>query len=354
MRKNKALKIIFMLSIIISTSFFFSGCKSGGQDSSKVLNVYNWGDYIDPSVIKDFEKEYNIKVNYSTFDTNEDMYVKVKSSGTSYDVLFPSDYIIEKMIREDMLLKLDMNNIPNYKYIDDKFKNLEFDPNNEYSVPYMWGTVGIIYNKNMVKENVDSWDILWDEKYADQILMLNSQRDSIAVALLKLGYSMNTRDLNELQKAKELLVKQKPLVYAYVGDEVKDMMIGEEAAMAVVWSGDAVYMKELNENLEYAIPKEGTNLWFDNIVVPKTSKNKEEAELFINFLCRPEIALKNTEYIGYSTPNVEALKLLPEELQVDKVAYPKDEDLVGAEIFKDPGEFVKEYSRIWTEVLVEE
>lgn len=349
---KKSVKIILLILVGVLIIVSLSAC--GKSVGKKTLNVYNWGDYIDPSVIEDFEKEYNIKVNYSTFDTNEDMYVKVKSSGTSYDVLFPSDYIIEKMIREDMLLKLDMNNIPNYKYIDDKFKNLEFDPNNEYSVPYMWGTVGIIYNKNMVKENVDSWDILWDEKYADQILMLNSQRDSIAVALLKLGYSMNTRDLNELQKAKELLVKQKPLVYAYVGDEVKDMMIGEEAAMAVVWSGDAVYMKELNENLEYAIPKEGTNLWFDNIVVPKTSKNKEEAELFINFLCRPEIALKNTEYIGYSTPNVEALKLLPEELQVDKVAYPKDEDLVGAEIFKDPGEFVKEYSRIWTEVLVEE
>lgn len=350
MKKSVKIMLLVLVSILMSASLL--ACDKSGD--KKVLNVYNWGDYIDPSVIKDFEKEYNIKVNYSTFDTNEDMYVKVKSGGTSYDVLFPSDYIIEKMIREDMLLKIDMNNITNYKNIDDKFKNLEFDPNNEYSVPYMWGTVGIIYNKNMVKEKVDSWDILWDEKYDDQILMLNSQRDSIAVALKKLGYSMNTRDLNELEKAKDLLVKQKPLVYAYVGDEVKDMMIGEEAALAVVWSGDAVYMKEQNENLEYAIPKEGTNLWFDNIVVPKNSKNKEEAELFIDFLCRPEIALKNTEYIGYSTPNMEALKLLPEELQKDKVAYPQDEDLAGAEIFKDPGEFVKEYSRIWTEVLVEE
>ncbi|WP_077366905.1 ABC transporter substrate-binding protein [Anaerosalibacter sp. Marseille-P3206] len=349
---KKSVKILLMVLVGVLISVSLSACGKGGD--KKTLNVYNWGDYIDPSVIKDFEKEYNIKVNYSTFDTNEDMYVKVKSGGTSYDVLFPSDYIIEKMIREDMLLKLDMNNIPNYKYIDDKFKNLEFDPNNEYSVPYMWGTVGIIYNKNMVKENVDSWDILWDEKYKGQILMLNSQRDSIAVALLKLGYSMNTRDLNELQEAKELLVKQKPLVYAYVGDEVKDMMIGEEAAMAVVWSGDAVFMKEQNENLEYAIPKEGTNLWFDNIVVPNTSKNKEEAELFINYLCRPEVGLKNTEYIGYSTPNVETFKLLPEELQKDKSAYPEDKDLVKTEIFKDPGDFVKEYSRIWTEVLVEE
>lgn len=349
---KKQIRAILIMLIVVFISLSLSSC--GKDETKKTLNVYNWGDYIDPSVIKEFESEYNIKVNYSTFDTNEDMYVKVKSGGTSYDVLFPSDYIIEKMIREDMLLKLDMNNIPNYKYIDDKFKNLEFDPNNEYSVPYMWGTVGIIYNKKMVNDTVDSWDILWNKKYSGQILMLNSQRDSIAVALKKLGYSMNTRDLNELEEAKQLLVEQKPLVYAYVGDEVKDMMIGEEAAMAVVWSGDAVYMKQQNDNLEYAIPKEGTNLWFDNIVIPKTSKNKSEAEQFINFLCRPEIALKNTEYIGYSTPNVETLKLLPVEIQNDVDAYPEESDLVGAEIFKDPEDFVKEYSRVWTEVLVEE
>lgn len=346
---KKCYKTLLLVVLVLTISIVSVGC---GQEKP-VLNVYNWGDYIDPDVIKDFEEEFNIKVNYSTFTTNEDMYVKLKSGGTSYDVAFPSDYMIEKMIKEDMLLKIDMNNIPNYKNIDDKFKKLDFDPNDEYSVPYMWGTFGIIYNKNVVKDKVDSWNILWDEKYSDQILMLDSQRDSIAVALKKLGYSMNSRDLNELEKAKEELVKQKPLLLAYVGDEVKDMMIGEEAALAVVWSGDAVYMMRENANLDYVIPKEGSNLWFDNIVIPKTCKNKKDAELFIDFLCRPDIAARNTEYIGYSTPNKEALKELPKEITEDKVAYPSDEEIDNCEIFNDPGEFVKEYDRIWTEVKVQ-
>lgn len=346
---KKSIKyVLFVLSIAIIGTVF-TGCKK----DENTLNVYNWGDYIAPEVIEEFEEEYGIKVNYSTFDTNEDMYVKVKSGGNSYDVLFPSDYIIEKMIKEDMLLKLDMNNIPNYKNIDEKFKNLDFDPDNEYSVPYMWGTLGIIYNKNAVTDKVESWDILWDKKYSGQILMLNSQRDSIAISLKKLGYSMNSTDKDELQKAKEELIKQKPLVYAYVGDEVKDLMIGEEADIGVVWSGDAVYMMGENEKLDYVVPKEGSNLWFDNMVIPSTSKHKKEAELFINFMCRPDIALKNTEYIGYSTPNKETFKLLSEEMKNDDVAYPKDESLENCEIFNDLGEFTKEYSRIWTEILAQ-
>ncbi|WP_132996360.1 ABC transporter substrate-binding protein [Sporanaerobacter acetigenes] len=346
---KKSIKyVLFVLSIAIIGTVF-TGCKK----DENTLNVYNWGDYIAPEVIEEFEEEYGIKVNYSTFDTNEDMYVKVKSGGNSYDVLFPSDYIIEKMIKEDMLLKLDMNNIPNYKNIDEKFKNLDFDPDNEYSVPYMWGTLGIIYNKNAVTDKVESWDILWDEKYSGQILMLNSQRDSIAISLKRLGYSMNSTDKDELQKAKEELIKQKPLVYAYVGDEVKDLMIGEEADIGVVWSGDAVYMMGENENLDYVVPKEGSNLWFDNMVIPSTSKHKKEAELFINFMCRPDIALKNTEYIGYSTPNKETFKLLSKEMKNDDVAYPKDESLENCEIFNDLGEFTKEYSRIWTEILAQ-
>ena len=346
---KRSIKYVLLILLIAIIGTVFTGCKK----DTDTLNVYNWGDYIAPEVIEEFEKEYGIKVNYSTFDTNEDMYVKVKSGGNSYDVLFPSDYIIEKMIKEDMLLKLDMNNIPNYKNIDEKFKNLDFDPDNEYSVPYMWGTLGIIYNKNAVTDKVESWDILWDEKYSGQILMLNSQRDSIAISLKRLGYSMNSTDKDELEKAKEELIKQKPLVYAYVGDEVKDLMIGEEADIGVVWSGDAVYMMGENENLDYVVPKEGSNLWFDNMVIPSTSKHKKEAELFINFMCRPDIALKNTEYIGYSTPNKETFKLLSEEMKNNDVAYPKAESLKNCEIFNDLGEFTKEYSRIWTEILAQ-
>lgn len=336
------LSLVLLLAVVLLTA-----CQ---QDERVVLNVYNWGDYIDESVIQEFEEKYNIRVNYDTFSTNEDMYVKIKAGGADYDVLFPSDYMIERMIKEDMLHKLDFDNIPNYKYIEGQFKNLEYDPQNEYSVPYMWGTVGILYNKTMVEEPVTSWQILWDQKYSKQILMLDSQRDSIGVALKMLGYDMNTRDLDELEAAKQALIEQKPLVLAYVGDDVKDKMIAGEAALAVVWSGDAVYMKWENPDLEYALPEEGSNLWVDAMVIPKTSKNKAEAELFINFMCDPEIAYKNADYIGYSSPHLEAKKMLDPELLNDPAAYPEMEELVNCEIFKDLGDFLRVYDRIWTEV----
>lgn len=340
------LKIVIIFFILILVFISSTSCKK----NEKAINIYNWGDYIDPSVIKDFEKEYGIKVNYSTFATNEDMYVKLKSGGGNYDIVFPSDYMIERMIREDMLHKLNKDNIPNFRYIDERFTDLSFDPNSEYSVPYMWGTVGIISNKKMVKEKVESWDILWDKKYEDNIIMLNSQRDSIAVALKRLGYSMNSRNMVELEEAKEELIKQKPLVYTYVVDEVKDLMVAEEAAIAVVWSGDATAIIRENSNLDYVIPKEGSNIWFDNIVIPRTSNNKGDAELFINFLCRPDIAVRNTDYIGYSTANKEAIKDLPEEIRNSKVAYPGDAEIENCEIFKDPLDFITEYDAIWTEI----
>ena len=214
----------------------------------------------------------------------------------------------------------------------------------------MWGTVGIIYNKTMVDEPVTSWQILWDPKYSKQILMLDSQRDSIGVTLKMLGYDMNTRDLNELEEAKQALIEQKPLVLAYVGDDVKDKMIAGEAALAVVWSGDAVYMKRENPDLEYALPQEGSNLWVDAMVIPKTSKHKAEAELFINFMCDPEIAYKNADYIGYSSPHLEAKKMLDPELLNDPAAYPEMEELVNCDIFKDLGDFLRVYDRIWTEI----
>lgn len=342
-KKSRLLLGLFLLLTVV----LLTACQ---QDSRVALNVYNWGDYIDESVIKDFEKKYNIRVNYDTFSTNEDMYVKIKAGGADYDVLFPSDYMIERMINEDMLHKLDFSNIPNYKYIEDQFKNLDYDPQNEYSVPYMWGTVGILYNKTMVDEPVTSWKILWDPKYSKQILMLDSQRDSIGVALKMLGYDMNTRDLNELEEAKQALIEQKPLVLAYVGDDVKDKMIAGEAALAVVWSGDAVYMKRENPDLEYALPQEGSNLWVDAMVIPKSSKHKKEAELFINFLCDPEIAYKNADYIGYSSPHLEAKKMLDPELLNDPAAYPEMEELVNCDIFKDLGDFLRVYDRIWTEI----
>lgn len=343
MRKLTALTLV-----IVMMATLLAGC-SGGEDQV-VLNVYNWGDYIDESILDDFENETGIKVNYEMFATNEDMYVKLKQGGTKYDVAFPSDYMIEKMIKEDMLHEIDMEKIPNYSLIEDEFKGLDFDPDEKYSVPYMWGTVGILYNKNMVSDPVDSWDILWNEKYKDNILMIDSQRDTLMVALKKLGYSMNTRSVEELEEAKQLLIEQKPLVLAYVGDNVVDMMLSGEAALAVVWSGQAIQIMLEDDSFEYAYPKEGTNLWFDSVVIPKTSEHVEEAHMFIDFLNREDIAFRNADYIGYASPNRGAVDQLDDELKSMSAAYPDMDKLDNAEIFLDPGAFIEEYNRIWTEL----
>lgn len=340
----RAICIVMVLAVSILS---LTAC---GGEAGPTIKVYNWGDYIDKTVLESFEKDTGIKVIYDEFATNEDMYAKLKAGGSDYDVAIPSDYTIKRMIDEDMLYEIDMNNVPNYKYIDKRFTNLDFDPDNKYSVPYMWGTVGILYNKKVVTEPVDSWKVLWDEKYDKQILMLDSQRDSIGITLKMLGYSLNSKSEKELEEAKEMLIKQKPLVLAYVGDEVKDKMIGEEAALAVVWSGDAIFMKRENPNLEYVIPKEGSNIWFDSMVIPKVSKHKKEAEAFINYMCKTEIALKNAEFIGYSTPHTEAKGLLPADLTSDKTVYPGENDLQNSEVFGDLADSLAQYDRIWTEI----
>ncbi|NMA61801.1 MAG: spermidine/putrescine ABC transporter substrate-binding protein [Firmicutes bacterium] len=343
---TKRTKIVLMLLSLAVISMILSGCK---QDKP-TLYVYNWGDYIDETIIGEFEKETGIKVVYDSYATNEDMYVKLKAGGSSYDVIFPSDYMLTRMLEEDMLEKIDLTKIPNAKYIEERFMGNEYDPNNEYSLPYMWGTVGILYNTTMVDEPVDSWDILWDPKYAKEILMLDSQRDSIAVALLKLGYSINTLDLDELEEAGELLKQQKPLVLAYVVDEGKDKMVAGEAALAVIWSGEATYGRMENPDLEYAIPKEGTNVWFDVMAIPKGAKNIEGAHKFMDFLNRPEIAFRNADYLGYAIPNWGGRALIPEEISTDRSIYPEEEDLVNAEIFVNLGQTLRDYDRIWTEV----
>lgn len=343
MKKN----ISLLITLIVAISLF-AGCK---KDDTVTLNVYNWGDYIDESVLKTFTDETGIKINYNYFDSNEGMYAKLKSGATAYDVLFPSDYMIQKLIQEDMLLKIDFDNVPNYKYIDDNFKNLAYDANNEYSIPYMWGTVGILYNEEMVDETVDSWDILWNEKYKQSIVMQDSVRDAFAVALKKLNYSLNSTNESELEEAKQLLINQKPLVNGYVNDQVKDKMVGNEAALAVIYSGDGIVTNKLNNSLKYVVPKEGSNLWFDAMCIPKTSKHKKEAEMFLNFLCREDIALANVNVIGYSTPHVGAKKLLPEELLNNDASYPSDEVLKRCEVFIDLGpEVTKMYNDKWTEV----
>lgn len=347
---KKTVKRLLSVLMVGAMSLSFVGCSSGGENGKVV--VYNWGDYIDPAVNDMFTKETGIKVVYSDYANNEEMYASVEPGNVKYDVLFPSDYMIEKMINKDILQKIDFSKIPNYENIDEQFLNLPYDVNNEYSVPYMWGTVGIVYNKTMVEEPVDSWDILWDSKYKGQIFMYDSERDSIMVALKKLGYSMNTRDEKELEEAKQLLIEQAPLVLAYVGDEGKNKMVNGEAALMIAWAGDAMVMVAENPDLAYVLPKEGTNYFVDGIVIPKNAENVEQAHQYINFLCRPDIAAMNAEYIGYSTPISAARELLPDEIKNSEIAYPDETILNGElmEMFNDPSDVVSLYSSIWTQV----
>lgn len=339
-------KVVLLLVIALMLMSVLTAC----GESKPSINVYNWGEYINTDVLDIFEEETGVKVVYDTFATNEDLYVKMKQGGSNYDVVFPSDYMIERMIREDLLSEIDLANIPFFEGVDGRFLDLDYDPENLYSVPYMWGTVGIIYNTTMVDRELTAWADLWDEDFSKEIIMLNSQRDTLAVALKKLGYSMNTRNIKELEEARDELIRQKPLILAYLGDEVKDVMIGGEASIAVVWSGDAAAMIEVNPDLKYVIPSEGTNLWFDAMVIPKNAENREAAEKFINFMTRPDIAAMNADYIGYSSPIPEAIQLLPEEVQKSEVAYPSDEKLENTEIFMDPKDIIGEYDRIWTEI----
>ncbi|MGL5439932.1 MAG: ABC transporter substrate-binding protein [Filifactoraceae bacterium] len=339
-----AIMVIMVISIVAC------GNKSEVDSDKVTLNVYNWGDYIAPEVIGNFEKETGIKVNYEEFATNEEMLAKIQAGGTAYDVICPSDYMIEYMINRNLLLELDYNNLPNYSNIDERFKTLDYDKEGKFSVPYLWGTMGIVYNKTMVNKPVDSWNILWDKDYEGNIIMLDSPRDTIGITLAKLGYSLNSVKPEELEKAKAELIAQKPLVRSYEIDTYKDQMIAGEAAMSLCWSGDAMLLMAENEDLAYSIPKEGTNLWFDAFAIPKTSVHKKEAEKFIDYMMKPEVAAANSNYIKFSSPNKEALKLLPQEEVNNEFLYPQGDLKTIGEVFLDLGEATTEYDKIWTEI----
>ena len=331
-----------------------SDADAATQTGSGVVYVYNWGEYMDPEVPKDFEKETGIKVVYDEFETNEIMYPKVAAGAATYDLICPSDYMISKMIENDLLQPINFDHVPNVKNIDETYmkQSQGFDPGNKYSIPYCWGTVGILYNTSMVKEKVDSWNILWDEKYKDNILMQDSVRDAFMVAEKILGYDMNTTKEDEVSKAADLLIKQKPLVQAYVIDQVRDKMIGGEAALGVIYSGEAIYTKRENPDLEYVIPKEGTNVWIDSWVIPKNAKNVENAEKFLNYLCRGDVAEKNFEYITYSTPNKAARDLIQDEdIRNSTVAFPTAEMLKNSEVYTYLGEDGDAlYNKYWEKV----
>lgn len=330
------------------------------RDAGASVSVYNWGEYLSDGsddlmdICAEFEELTGIDVYYTNFATNEELYAKLKSGGTSYDVVIPSDYMIARMIEEEMLLPLNFDNIPNVSYLDPKFMDPEYDPGSKYSVPYTWSTVAIIYNTAMVDEVPDSWDILWDEKYDGQILMFSNSRDAFAIACKKLGYSMNTEDEDELREAAALLIEQKPLVQAYVMDQIFDKMENDEAALAPYYAGDATLMMPYNENISLAFPKEGTNLFVDAACIPANAKNKEAGEMFINFLNEPGVAYENALYIGYATPNLAAYEMLDDEIKEDVASYPPQSVIETSEQFVHMApEANLLMDQLWTEVLAE-
>ncbi len=340
--------------MLIMIIVLVTGC--GKTNSENVVKVYNWGDYIDEDVITQFEEETGIEVIYDTFETNEEMYPKIESGAVSFDLICPSDYMIQKMLENGLLQKINWDNVPNIKNIGQAYmeSSKSFDPTNEYSVPYCFGTVGIMYNTTLVNETIDSWSVLWDEKYRDDILMQKSVRDAFAVALKYLGFSLNSVNENELISARNLLIEQKPLVQAYVIDQVRDKMINGEAAIGVIYSGELLYCQEENPNLAYTVPKEGSNMWIDSWVIPKNSENKENAEAFLNFLCRADIAYKNFEYITYPTPNEAALELIEPKIRNDENVFPSQDILNRCEVFKYLGsEAEAMYDIYWMEVQSE-
>ena len=322
----------------VSVSDDYDWTRFKGQNVT--LNVYNWGEYIsngsDDSVdvVDAFQKLTGIHVNYTTFDSNESLYAKLKSGGVSYDVIFPSDYMVGKMAKEGMLSELNIDNIPNFAGIGETYLDRSFDPGNKYSVPYMWGTTGLIYNTTMVEEPPTKWADMWDVAYTNNVLMFNNSRDAYAIAAKTIGLSMNPQSVDEITAITDALKAQKNIVQAYVMDEVFDKMEGGEAAMAPYYAGDAITMIDENPDLAFVHPEEGVNFFIDSMCIPANAKHREAAEMFINYLCEPDVGLANADFIGYSTPITAVWEMLDDDLKYSEIAYPSAEVLDKAEVFE--------------------
>lgn len=347
MRRKKWLLAALAASVLL----ICTGCRSGENGE---VYVYSYGDYFDQEVIADFEDETGIRVIQDTYDTAEEMYPVIEKGTVDYDVVVTSDYMIEKMIGNKMLLPLDKKNIPALKNIDSEYmkKSESFDPGNKYSVPYMVGVSGIIYNKKMVgNEKIDSWSDLWNPKFKDSIVMPDSVRDDFMIALRQLGYDQNTTNEKEIKAAAELLKKQKPLVYKYANDSARDLLADGSAAIGVVWNGEYIYTKDLNPDVEFVVPKEGTEFFVDSWVIPKTSKNKENAEKFINYMCKAKVAKQNFDYLYYTTPNAAAKDLIEKKFRNQEAVFPSKETLTQCDTLKtlDP-KTTDLYSKYWKEV----
>ena len=330
------------------------------DEDENVVYVYSWGDYLDPEVMEQFEAETGIRVVLDEFDTNESMYPRIKEGAEAYDVLCPSDYMIQKLIQNDLLQPLDYAQLPHaVEYIGKDYlqQSEAFDPGNRYAIPYCWGLVGIMYNTKLVDEPVDSWAILWNPKYKGEILMQDSARDAFMIPLRMLGYSMNTTDPAQLTQARDMLIQQKPLVQAYGVDDIRDKLSSGEAALGVIFSGEAINLLESNPDLAYQMaPKEGTNAWIDGWVIPKNARHVENAHKFIDFICRPDIAAKNFEALGYSTPNTGVKELVEDDMDEDElaIAFPEPEVYLGQETYQYLGEAAdKLYTKLWLQVKTE-
>lgn len=354
---KKRLLSLFVALLLVAP-MVLTGCQSASPQ--KVLRVCNWGDYIETDdngespVLSDFEKETGIHVIYSTFSSNEELYAKLSGASNQYDVIVPSDYMVERMANKGMLEEIDKTQLKNYSNIDAEFQKMAFDPNGKYSVPYMWGTVGIVYNKAMVDDPVDSWSILWNEKYKKKILMYDSSRDSLSVGLFYKGFQPNSTNEDELKQAEEALIAQKPLVLSYTLDDTRDKMLAGEAAMAVVYSGDAVLIAQeaADQGLDfgYSIPKEGSNIFMDNLCIVKGTEHKAEAMEFLDFMCRPDIVARNSEYIGYAPPEKAAYDKLSDDLKAISAFYPTDEEKQRLVAYRDLGDFNAKYEDAWTRI----
>ncbi len=325
--------------------------EGGGNANKNSITIYNWGEYIDTDLLKQFEKETGIKVTYETFDSNEGMMGKIEQGGTSYDITMPSEYMIEMMKEKDLLLPLDYSKIPNIKNIDPYFLDLPFDPGNNYSLPYFWGTVGIAYNSSLLEgQTFEEWDDLWNPTLTQQVILVDSARETIGMGLNSLGYSLNSTDMDELREATDKLKTLSPNIKAVIGDEVTQLMINGEAAISLTWSGQAADMMYENEDINYIVPEEGSNLWFDNMVIPRTSKNIEGAHAFINFMLDAEVAAQNADYVGYSTPNLAALDLMDPEVTEDERFYPDEETRNHLEVYRNLGlEMLGHYNELFLE-----
>jgi spermidine/putrescine transport system substrate-binding protein len=342
---------ILILAISSILLFINAELNEGSKSGKGTITVYNWGEYIDPDLIKQFEEETGIKVIYETFDSNEGMMGKIEQGGTAYDITAPSEYMVEMMAEKNLLLPIDYTKVPNIKHVDPYFLDLPFDPDNQYSVPYFWGTVGIAFNPTLLEgQTFESWDDLWDPSLKQRVILVDSARETVGMALNSFGYSLNSTDLGELREATDKLKALSPNVKAVIGDEVTQLMVNNEAAVSLTWSGQAADMMYENEDIDYVVPEEGSNLWFDNLVIPKTAKNIDGAHAFINFMLDPEVAAQNADYVGYSTPNITALDLMDPEVVEDERFYPDEETRSHLEVYKNLGlELLGVYNELFLE-----